>query len=64
MPTRATELEYAPDVLDRIEEPHVRASAQLQKAFGLRREEAIKIRPQFKIIDTHKFDKAKGSLFR
>ena len=40
-------LEYAPDVLDRIEDPHVRASADLQKAFGLRREEAIKIRPQF-----------------
>jgi len=40
-------LEYAPEVLDRIEDPYVRASAELQKAFGLRREEAIKVQPLF-----------------
>ena len=33
------------DQLDRITDPYVRLSLELQQAFGLRREEAIKIRP-------------------
>ena len=40
---KAIELET--DQLDRITDPHVRMSLGLQQAFGLRREEAIKIRP-------------------
>ena len=31
--------------LDKIKDPHVRCSLELQQAFGLRREEAIKIKP-------------------
>ena len=38
-------IEPKPDQLDRITDPHVRMSLELQQAFGLRREEAIKIRP-------------------
>jgi len=41
---KATELDK--DKLERIPDPHVRMSLELQQAFGLRREEAIKIRPQ------------------
>lgn len=33
--------------LDRIADPHVRMSLELQQAFGLRREEAIKFQPSF-----------------
>jgi hypothetical protein len=33
--------------LERVTDPHVRMSLELQAAFGLRREEAIKIRPRF-----------------
>ena len=33
------------DKLDRITDPHLRISLELQREFGLRREEAIKIRP-------------------
>ncbi|MCG8060559.1 MAG: integrase domain-containing protein [Candidatus Thiodiazotropha endolucinida] len=33
--------------LDRISDPHVRMSLELQRAFGLRREEAIKFIPSF-----------------
>ena len=40
---RATELDE--DKLARVTDPHVRMSLELQQAFGLRREEAIKIRP-------------------
>ena len=40
---RATVLDK--DKLARITDPHVRMSLELQQAFGLRREEAIKIRP-------------------
>jgi integrase len=32
--------------LDQIKDPHVRMSLQLQAAFGLRREEALKIKPR------------------
>lgn len=35
----------AEEALERIADPHVRMSVQLQRAFGLRREEAIKFRP-------------------
>ena len=38
-------IEPKTDQLDRITVPHIRMSLELQKAFGLRREEAIKIRP-------------------
>lgn len=41
---RATELKA--DKLARITDPHVRMSLELQREFGLRREEAIKIRPK------------------
>jgi integrase len=40
---RATVLDE--DKLARVTDPHVRMSLELQEAFGLRREEAIKIRP-------------------
>ena len=33
--------------LEKISDPHIRLSLQLQKAFGLRREEAIKFQPGF-----------------
>jgi len=33
--------------LDRIKDPHIRMSLELQRAFGLRREEAIKFQPSF-----------------
>ncbi len=33
--------------LDKIQDPHIRMSLELQQAFGLRREEAIKFRPGF-----------------
>jgi site-specific recombinase XerD len=37
--------EVDPDQLARVTDPHVRMSLELQQAFGLRREEAIKLRP-------------------
>ncbi|MDH3429510.1 MAG: integrase domain-containing protein [Gammaproteobacteria bacterium] len=40
---RAKELNE--DKLQKVTDPHVRMSLELQRAFGLRREEAIKIRP-------------------
>ena len=33
--------------LERVRDPHVRMSLELQQAFGLRREEAIKFRPSY-----------------
>lgn len=36
----------APDVLATVRDPHVRMSLEVQAAFGLRREEALKLRPQ------------------
>ncbi|MCB1849460.1 MAG: integrase domain-containing protein, partial [Gammaproteobacteria bacterium] len=36
----------SPD-LEKIPDPHIRMSLQLQQAFGLRREEAIKFQPEF-----------------
>jgi len=45
--------------LARITDPHVRVSLQLQAAFGLRREEALKIRPS--IADKGHTLKMKGS---
>ncbi len=41
--SKATNIEN--DQLERITDPHVRVSLELQRAFGLRREEAIKIQP-------------------
>ena len=41
--TKATNIDK--DQLERITDPHVRMSLELQRAFGLRREEAIKIQP-------------------
>ncbi|MDO8862006.1 integrase domain-containing protein [Haliea sp. E1-2-M8] len=37
----------AREQLDRVKDEHVRMSLRLQKAFGLRREEALKIRPRW-----------------
>ena len=34
-----------PAELDKVRDPHVRMSLELQRAFGLRREEAIKFSP-------------------
>ena len=39
--------------LERISDPYVRLSLRLQAAFGLRREEAIKISPNYAIKDDH-----------
>jgi len=39
--------------LEKISDPYVRLSLQLQAAFGLRREEAIKFSPNFAIKDDH-----------
>ena len=39
--------------LERISDPYVRLSLRLQAAFGLRREEAIKFRPNYAIKDDH-----------
>lgn len=36
-----------PDQLDRVTDPHVRMSLELQLAFGMRREEAIKFSPSY-----------------
>ena len=38
--------ELPTDVLDRVKDPYVKMSLELQRAFGLRREEAIKIKPR------------------
>ncbi len=35
------------EALERIADPHVRLSLELQRAFGLRREEAIKFIPSY-----------------
>jgi len=39
--------------LERVSDPYVRLSLRLQVAFGLRREEAIKFRPNYAIKDDH-----------
>ncbi len=39
--------------LEKISDPYVRLSLRLQAAFGLRREEAIKFRPNYAIKDDH-----------
>ena len=41
------------DRLDRITDPHVRMSLQLQAAFGLRREESIKFQPSYADLGDH-----------
>jgi len=46
-------VEFTTEKLDRIEDSYVRMSAELQKEFGLRREEAIKFRPSFADRITH-----------
>ena len=43
--SKARELTPTFGDIDRIKSPHVRMSLELQRAFGLRREEALKIRP-------------------
>ena len=43
--SRATNLD--PAALDRVKDEHVRMSLELQQAFGLRREEAIKFHPAY-----------------
>ena len=43
--SKARELTPAFGDIDKIRSPHVRMSLELQRAFGLRREEALKIRP-------------------
>lgn len=43
--SKARELTPAFGDIDMIKSPHVRMSLELQRAFGLRREEALKIRP-------------------
>lgn len=47
------------DALDKVNDPHVRMSLALQQAFGLRREEAIKLRPGY--ADQGDFIVLKGS---
>ena len=49
--SKAWELKEAQ--LERISDPYVRLSLRLQAAFGLRREEAIKFRPNYAIKDDH-----------
>ena len=39
--------ELTPEQLEQVTDPRVRASLELQRAFGLRREEAIKFNPQW-----------------
>lgn len=41
------------DLLDKINDPHLAISLELQKAFGLRREEAIKFSPDYADRETH-----------
>lgn len=41
------------ELLAKISDPHLRISLELQKAFGLRREEAIKFSPDFADRDTY-----------
>lgn len=41
------------ELLAKIVDPHLRISLELQKAFGLRREEAIKFSPDYADQDTH-----------
>jgi hypothetical protein len=43
--SKATSL--ADTALERVRDPHVRMSLELQAAFGLRREEAIKFMPSY-----------------
>ena len=43
--SKARELTPTFGDIDRIKSPHVRMSLELQRAFGMRREEALKIRP-------------------
>ena len=49
--SKAWELKEAQ--LEKISDPYVRLSLRLQAAFGLRREEAIKFRPNYAIKDDH-----------
>ena len=49
--SKAWELKKAQ--LEKISDPYVRLSLRLQAAFGLRREEAIKFRPNYAIKDDH-----------
>ena len=51
MESKAWELNEAQ--LEKISDPYVRLSLRLQAAFGLRREEAIKFRPNYAIKDDH-----------
>jgi site-specific recombinase XerC len=41
------------DLLEKISDPHLRISLELQKVFGLRREEAIKFSPDYADRNTH-----------
>ena len=45
--------ELKKEQLGKISDPYVRLSLRLQAAFGLRREEAIKFRPNYAITDEH-----------
>ena len=45
--TNQSKARHLGDGLDRVTDPHVRASLTLQQAFGLRREEAIKFQPRY-----------------
>ena len=45
--TESKARQVSADALDRIGDAHVRMSVDLQQAFGLRREEAIKFQPKF-----------------
>jgi len=49
--SKAWELKEAQ--LEKISDPYVRLSLRLQPAFGLRREEAIKFRPNYAVKDDH-----------
>lgn len=45
--------DYRPENIERVSHPHVRMSLELQREFGLRREEAIKFSPSFADRQTH-----------
>ena len=46
-------LKFTPEQINQIKDPHVKLSAELQKAFGLRREEAMKLMPSVADKKTH-----------
>jgi hypothetical protein len=52
-PTRNRAYALDPQKLRLLEDPHIQASVQLQAQFGLRREEAMKFRPQLAIRGDH-----------